>query len=146
MGEMCVSRIDGDSRACGIELLRFADPEPAPMNDRRRRVRAKLSLPVRLFRADGSSIDTTTHNVSSEGFYCSTSVPFLVGEQIRCILALPTFDPTRRDDQIALECQVRVVWTELRGPVSYGFGCEIEQYRVIHAHFPGHLYNTAGTI
>lgn len=72
MGEMSVPLLNGGTTGGGIDLLRIVDAGCTPVKDRRQRVRVALSLPVRLIRADGASIESTTHNVSSEGFYCST--------------------------------------------------------------------------
>jgi hypothetical protein len=87
---------------------------------------------VRLIRPNGARpLDSNTKNVSSDGFYCVVREPFTAGEQIRCILALPAFDPARQDDLIALDCLARVVRVELLGSAEYGIACAIEQYQVM---------------
>jgi hypothetical protein len=129
---MSVPLVLGDGRAFGLELMRIVDAGPAPDTDRRRRVRVALSLPIRLIRANGGrAIDSNTKNVSSDGFYCIVREPFTAGERIRCILALPAFDPSRQDDLIALDCRVRVVRVDLLGSAEYGIACAIEQYQVM---------------
>ena len=125
----------GDSDACGLELMRFVDAGPVVETDRRRRVRLALALHIRLFRTNGSPpIDSSTKNVSSQGFYCFVSEALAVGEHIRCVLALPSFDPIHRDRLIGLDCHARVVRVESLGPGEYGIGCAIERYQVIQLH------------
>jgi hypothetical protein len=132
IGDMSVPLVLGDSRACGLELMRFVDAGPAPETDRRQRVRVALSLPIRLFRGDDSRpFDTRTRNVSSEGFYCVVTEPFTAGERIRCILTLPSFHPVHRDDVITLDCRARVVRVEALVPPNFGIGCSIEGYQVV---------------
>jgi hypothetical protein len=137
---MSIPLVLGDGRAYGLEVMRIVDAGPAPEFDRRRRVRVPLSLPLRLFRADGAGpFDTHTKNVSSEGFYCVVSDPFAANERIRCILSLPAFDPGHHDDVITLDCWARVVRVELLGNSAYGIACAVEQYQVV---LPEHKSNS----
>lgn len=129
---MSAPLLNEDTRAYGVEFLRIAEAGLAPMTDRRRRARVALSLPVRVFRGDGTPLDSRTTNVSSEGFYCTLDAPLTVGERIRCVLSLPSLDPVYCDRSLALDCRARIVRIELLGPCSYGLGFLIEHYQVVH--------------
>jgi hypothetical protein len=94
--------------------------------DRRKRKRASLHWPVRLFRRpEGQSIQSITENLSSEGLYCITKEPFKPGERLRCEIVIPaTFG---LESPIVLECHVTIRRVESlhRG---FGLGCHIEDY------------------
>jgi len=99
--------------------------------NRRQRRRLQLRLPVRLYRGTlGEAVDTTTQDLSSGGFFCLSSVGFLVGEPLICVLKLPANDPSHVDGVLALECMVRVIRVSpTETPGVYGVACQIQEYR-----------------
>ena len=107
--------------------------------ERRRRVRTPLHLLV-VFRASEhrSGVETTTRNLSSSGFYCTSPVPFAVNESALCDIKIPIYQPNRSEHMLSLECRVRVVRVELLGEAEYGVGCEIEDYCFSKAAENGH--------
>jgi len=132
---MSAPLVFGDGRACGLELMRFVEAGPMPETDRRRRVRLSLSLPIRVFHGRSMCpIESTTRNVSSDGFYFFIHENFAIGERIRCVLDLPSFQPGHRERYIRLDCRARVVRVETLGPSNYGIACAIEEYHVVHVH------------
>jgi hypothetical protein len=90
---------------------------------------------VRLFRQSGRhSVDSTTENLSSEGFYCISRNKFKTGDWLRCEIVIPkaTLD---LDAPIVLECRVTVRRVEhLEG--CFGLGCHIEDYSVGRGSLP----------
>jgi hypothetical protein len=79
-----------------------------------------------------------TQDLSSDGFYCFSRIPFIPGEQLVCILRIPAHRLDRSDQGAELECHVQVVRVE---PVSedghFGIGCKIEDYRLTRTVVPG---------
>jgi len=102
--------------------------------ERRRRVRTALHLPVFFF-ASGqrAAVETTTQNLCSGGFYCISPEPFPVNERAFCYMKIPIYQPDRTEQTLALKCRVRIVRVELLGEDGYGVGCEIEDYCFLKA-------------
>jgi len=115
--------------------------------ERRRRVRTPLHLLV-VFSASEhrSGVETTTRNLSSRGFYCTSPVPFAVNESALCHIKIPIYQPNRSEHVLSLECRVRVVRVELLGEEEYGVGCEIEDYCFPKAVDNGHAALTSSFI
>jgi PilZ domain len=94
--------------------------------DRRKRQRVALHWPVRLFGQHGrASVESITENLSTEGLYCISTMPFKTGERLRCEIVIPK--ALGSDAPIVLDCHVtvrRVVY--LRS--GFGVGCHIEDY------------------
>ena len=109
------------------------NPSPA---ERRQRARNDLHWSVLLFRnRPAGVVESLTQDLSSSGFYCVTNVAFTPGERVVCTLKIPTHDPTGKHLQRRLECKVRVVRVEPRGPDGlFGLACQIEDYRFIQVH------------
>ena len=102
----------------------------SPYSDRRRRPRLRVHWPV-LFRAPGPVIETVTQDLSSDGFYCKASSPFVPGEICGCTLSLPAYHLDDLVRVIPVQCQIRVVRVEaLAESGLFGIGCRIEDYRV----------------
>ena len=107
----------------------------APENDSsplERRKRARLQVHWRLLiRQDASSVvETVTHDLSTDGFYCLSVTPFVPGEIRDCTLRVPTHDPENVSRTLQLHCRVRVVRVETLAETGlYGVGCRIENYR-----------------
>ena len=100
--------------------------------DRRRRARTRVHWPVRIFRNSGKdAVDTTTRNLSSDGFYCLSKVAFLPGESVYCMLRLPAYDGA--DRTLALRCRIHILRVEaINGDGVFGIACRIEDYHFEH--------------
>jgi hypothetical protein len=131
-------------------VLMLAKPQHAPLygeghqkagahtsssrQERRRRVRTPLHLPVFFFASEHRvAAETTTQDLSSGGFYCVSPVAFPVNELAFCYIKIPIYQPDRTEQMLALKCQVRIVRVELLGAAGYGVGCEIEDYCFLKA-------------
>jgi hypothetical protein len=98
--------------------------------ERRRRVRTDVHWPVSLFCANTrAALETTTVNLSSEGFYCVVNSKLTVGEGLVALLRAPSYDPTGKDRECVFRCEGRVLRVE---PASvdgcFGIACRIEEY------------------
>jgi hypothetical protein len=99
--------------------------------ERRKRARTEVHWPVRLVSSSAEgAVDTITWNLSSDGFYCLSKVPFAPGESIHCTLRLPRYDATSR--QLALHCQIHILRVEAINGDTFGIACRIEDYHFIH--------------
>src|SRR6266404_294639 len=98
--------------------------------DRRNRIRTQVHCPVRFLRSGTlDPLDTTTQNLSSDGFYCLLKSPFVPGESVACTLSLPAHQPHSTERMLSLECRVRIIRVEAPdGDGLYGIGCRIEDY------------------
>ena len=99
--------------------------------ERRKRKRVALHWPVRLFRnADTQSVESTTVNLTSNGFYCVSKEPFRLGEHLDCVIAIPAGSFGYSSSPISLQCRVRVVRVEDEQD-GCGLGCYIEDYDLL---------------
>jgi hypothetical protein len=100
--------------------------------ERRKRARIRVHWRIVLSRdrsGEGAS-ETTTEDLSSDGFYCFSMIPFVAGELLFCRLYLPTADSGCGASH--LECRVRVVSVEKStSGDNYGLACLTEDYDVI---------------
>jgi hypothetical protein len=103
----------------------------AVSGDRRRRQRVAVHWSVRLSRRpETSSAESTTENLSSEGFYCIIRQPFKPGERLQCEIVLPGEIFGFSEPSVRLQCHVTVGRVEhLDG--GFGLGCHIEDYAVL---------------
>jgi len=109
---------------------------PAP-SERRQRARTRLHWPLLLFRNQSrEAIESVTHDLSSQGFYCLASVPFRVGETLICTMKVPTHDPNGKLLERNLECRVRVVRVKPESDSRFGVACQIEDYHFAHGIMP----------
>src|SRR5579862_7255510 len=68
---------------------------PAVHPERRARVRTTLHWPVVFFRnGSGNAIESTTQNLSSNGFYFHSRILIAPGEFLLCAIKLPVCDPS----------------------------------------------------
>lgn len=104
------------------------------MNERRERARVALQCPVRLSRTGHASVlPSITRDVSSSGFYCLSSEPFVPGEQLECTIVIPTNAWSSSEERLFLNCSVEVTRVEHLGPgKGMGIACRIMDYNVIH--------------
>jgi hypothetical protein len=103
----------------------------AANRERRKRKRIALHWPVHLYRDQGSpQIESTTENLSSNGFFCVSTEPFQLGEQLQCVIVIPAGAFGYSDTRVRLQCRVRVIRVENQHN-SYGLGCCIEDYELL---------------
>ena len=75
-------------------------------------------------------METITEDLSSDGFYCLSKVPFAAGEMLFCTIHIPIADAGCGASH--LECRVRVVRVEKSSADDkYGIACLTEDYDVI---------------
>ena len=112
---------------------RSLDQSETIARDRRRRARVQVHWPVCFIRTGTSDcVETVTHDLSSDGFYCLVNTAFLPGEIMECTLGVPMHHPNNRDRARPVRCRVRVIRVEALGEDGfYGVGCQIEDYRFI---------------
>jgi len=99
--------------------------------ERRRRYRARVHWTVQFGRRDAAELASTqTRDISSDGFYCRSNVPFSPGEVVECILHVPAHRPQAPGGVLLVNCRVRVVRVDAPDNQGlYGVGCRIEDYR-----------------
>ncbi len=105
--------------------------EASNVPDRRRRPRLKLACPVRLYRLDETSwIDTTTEDISCEGFFCVTSRIFSPRETLECELLIPSEQFCQPgENEVILHCRAEVVRIEPKADSkAYGMACRLMDY------------------
>lgn len=103
----------------------------AALEERRKRKRVALHWPVRLSRPSGAGwVESTTENLTSNGFYCVSRQPFQPGEQLECVIAIPAGGFGYSDTPIRLQCRVRVMRVENQQD-GFGLGCFIEDYGLL---------------
>jgi hypothetical protein len=99
--------------------------------ERRKRKRIALRWPVRLFRQPSTpSVESTTENLTSNGFYCVSREAFHLGERLECIIAIPAGSFGYSASPIRLQCRVRVTRVEDQRD-GFGLGCYIEDYDLL---------------
>jgi hypothetical protein len=106
------------------------------LEERRKRKRIALHWPVRLFRDPATpSVESTTENLTSNGFYCISKEPFTLGERLDCIIAIPAGSFGYNESPIRLQCRVRVARVEGQQD-GFGLGCYIEDYDLLTSSKP----------
>jgi PilZ domain len=105
----------------------------AGVSERRKRVRTRLHWPLLMFRErpGAENIESVTRDLSSSGFYCLTRVRLAEGEELRCSIKIPTYDPQGKNPERTLECRVRVVRVVPQEATDiFGVACRIEDYHL----------------
>ncbi len=101
------------------------------LEERRKRKRIALHWPIRLFRDPTAPlVESTTENLTSNGFYCVSKEPFQLGERLECIIAIPAGSFGYNESPIRLQCRVRVARVEDQSD-GFGLGCYIEDYDLL---------------
>jgi len=99
--------------------------------ERRKRTRIALHWPVYLYRDPGAPpVESTTENLTSNGFYCVSKEPFQLGEQLECVIAIPVGAFGYSAEPIRLQCRVKVMRVEGQTD-GFGLGCSIEDYELL---------------
>ena len=109
-----------------------------PSLERRRRTRTPVHWTLCFWSGPLSeTIETVTQDLSSDGFYCFSRIPFIPGERLICMLRIPAHRLDRSDRAAELECQVKVVRVDpVREEGYFGIGCKIEDYRLTRTALP----------
>jgi hypothetical protein len=98
-------------------------------SERRKRARTKVHWTLLLFQ-DHEAVETVTQDLSSNGFYCLSRIPFRSGEVLICLLRVPTHEPFNNEGTLALECRAKVMRSEPGAADGLcGIACQIEDYR-----------------
>src|SRR4051812_12744866 len=108
--------------------------ERAQAQERRKRVRTTVHWPILFFRnhVGDSSVESTTQNLSSTGFFCFSHTQFEVGESLFCTIRVPSHDPESKTRLWLLECRVRVIRAEPHGRDGlFGVAGEFADYRLL---------------
>lgn len=98
-------------------------------HDRRKRLRIPAQWKLFLFQgADTHPLETTTRDISSEGFYCFIPVPLLPGQMLQYLLLMPTSGSS--EPLLCLEgtAQIRRLENLKEG---YGIGCQVQEYHIL---------------
>jgi hypothetical protein len=103
--------------------------------ERRRWMRTRLHWHVQFFGlAETGSVETTTQNLSSRGFYCTSPLPCAPGERFTCTIKVPAHQPDGSDRILSLECHVRILRVDKAdADGTYGLACEIEEYQFLRS-------------
>jgi hypothetical protein len=97
--------------------------------ERRRRARADLHWTAHLRRTTSEDlVDAQTRNVSSEGLYCVSPVPFQPGELLECVIELPASGETREPRTLC--CRATTVRLEQLNENLFGVALHIDDYSV----------------
>jgi hypothetical protein len=102
--------------------------------EQRNRIRMQVHWPVTFSSPRlSNAVETTTQNLSSEGFYCFARTAFVPGELVACTITVPSHRPHSPESVLLLECRVRIVRVEpAKEGGFYGIGCQIEDYQFLN--------------
>jgi hypothetical protein len=126
----------GDMEQTGV--VSFVESFMPLIEERRKRKRIPLHWPIRLFRQSSTpSVESTTENLTSNGFYCVSSEPFQLGEWVECIIAIPADSLGYSNAPVCLQCRSRVMRVENQ-TAGFGLGCYIESYDLLSHVKPMH--------
>ena len=115
----------------GHPFLNEPVPNDSTHPNRRRWARLRVNWQLRFRGEPDRMVETVTHDLSSDGFYCLADTPFLPGEVRRCTLSVPAYHPDDLTRVMPVHCRVRVVRVEaLPENGLFGVGCCIEEYHV----------------
>lgn len=103
--------------------------------DRRKRARAQVHWPLSFILADTPElVQTATHDLSSDGFYCIVNARFVPGEIMDCMLALPAPGRVGCTGASLVLCKVRVIRVAVMAEGDfYGVGCQLIDYRFVNS-------------
>jgi hypothetical protein len=106
----------------------------AAKDERRDQERVALQCPVTILTPLGGAWgEAMTVNMSSQGIYWISQLPFTPGLQVQCSIAIGAQGLRSEAEPIFLACRVRVVRVESTGE-GVGVGCRIEQYSLCRGH------------
>jgi PilZ domain len=126
---MSPARAEAKVESAGVPNLRRSSPNTM---ERRRRVRLPVQWPVYIWAPNtGAPVETTTTNLSSDGFHCLSPIPLEPGEIIGCTLTMPQISNQGSGRRRVLECQIRIVRLEPPNKDgNFGLACYIENFRI----------------
>ena len=116
------------------KVLRLTQTMERSSRERRKRERIGLQCPVQLFTIpEGPALEATTVNLSCDGVYWVSNVPFSLGQRVQCSILItpPGFRATKT--RLYLHCRVRIVRVE-ESATGIGVGCQIEDFALFPAH------------
>lgn len=97
--------------------------------ERRRRPRLPVHWNVYLLgKPNARHVETTTENLSSDGFYCYVAEPILPGAMLEFTVAIPNHGI--EDRQICMQGSALVVRLESVAG-GYGIGCNFQDYHIV---------------
>jgi hypothetical protein len=103
------------------------------VRERRKRERIDLQCPVQLFTVpEGPVLEATTVNLSCDGVYWVSSVPFSLGERVQCSIHITPPGFRAAKTRLLLHCRVRIVRVE-ESAAGFGIGCHIEEFALLPA-------------
>ena len=101
--------------------------------DRRGRRRLKLPYTIVLHRlGEAAGVQTTTEDISSDGFYCVSEQPFSPNEKLECDVLIPTQDTdSSLEEGLVMHCRAEVVRVIADGlQPGYGLACRLQEYTI----------------
>jgi len=103
--------------------------------ERRKRTRMQVHWSLYFEQSATAEVaETTTHNLSSDGFYCHTRTRFVPGEIRTCTLGVPTRHPDLGTRVRLVQCRVRVIWVDsIEETGLWGVGFQLEDYKFLDA-------------
>jgi hypothetical protein len=114
-----------------VDATESAAPSSIPFRDRRKTPRLPLACRVFLKRpGDESAIATETEDISCQGFYCISELPFAPHEKLECKLMIRSGAPGDSIDLI-LQGVVEVIRVVASAKVrGFGIACRLESYSI----------------
>jgi hypothetical protein len=104
----------------------------AVIKERRKHSRLKLRISVLLWAESKNPVRSETIDISSEGFYCTTSEPFAPGDRLRCLLSIQAPSDSV-ESELNLDAEVEVMRVLIDNDTSgYGLGCRIAEYHLVN--------------
>jgi len=99
-----------------------------PYMERRKRLRAPVRWRITILSPGlEDAVESSTLNLSSDGFYCTTDIPFVREQRLSVVLHAPAHRPGDGEATCMLRCKATVVRTESKDG-QYGVACRIEDY------------------
>lgn len=100
--------------------------------ERRRRPRVEIHCPVHLSDSRDHVENTSTVNISCEGFYCVCKETFPVGEQVTSVIEILAPSGQQELEYLSLQCNTIVVRVERAfDGERYGVAFKILSYSVV---------------
>ena len=98
--------------------------------ERRKRQRMALHWAVRLRRpSSNDEVRAETENLTTEGFYCLSPKPFRRGEELSCVIDLPSSDASTPGRK--LRGMVTVLRAKRVNAKVFGIACRLHNYSLI---------------
>jgi hypothetical protein len=103
----------------------------SPSQERRRHPRIALRWALSLSRPGQlNRVESVTENLSRAGFYCFLPQKLEIGEDVDCVLEIPTRDYGHPSGSLSLRCTAKVVRIESAEVNRFGVACRIDDYEI----------------